>query len=802
MGTRRRFILGTLGTLGTLGATGALVIGWGFMPPRQRLLTAQPLPLGPGQQALNGWLKIGADDSVTVMLAKSEMGQGVSTSLAMLLAEELDADWAALRVEASPIDKIYNNLAAVTDSLPFHPDNDGAFKRGAAWMTAKTMREIGIMMTGGSSSIKDLWLPMREAGASARAMLVAAAAKGWGVPAAEVSVQNGVLGHAASGKSARFGELAAAAAQQALPGSVALKVAKDFKLIGRATQRLDTPAKSDGSAVFGIDVRPPGLLHASVVMCPTLGGSVASVQDSAARALPGVKQVVTFSGQRGGTGGVAVIADSHWRARQAVKALKVEWHHGSAAQLSSAGITEQLRQALGGEGNDSGVLEAGIGYHSQGDVRSAMATAAKTLKAEYQAPLLAHATMETMNCTVLVHAPGRAGSAGATGDAAALKSSAAPGSTPGTTPGATVWAPTQVPDLARATVAAALGLPVESITLNVTLLGGGFGRRLETDFIAQAATVAQAVPGTPVQTLWSREDDMTHDLYRPPCVARYQAGFDAQGALVAWAAVSASPSIVHQVLQRQFGVPGAGPDRTTADGAFDNPYEWPHARVGHVITPLPIAVGFWRSVGHSHQAFFKESFMDEAAAFVKQDPLAFRAALLKNHPRHLKVLQRAAELAGWGTPLAAAADGAGKARGIALHHSFGSIVAQVAEVSLDPKDSKAIRVHRVVAVIDCGTAVHPEGIRQQMEGAIVYGLTAALYGQITLEMGQVQQSNFHDQPALRLHECPVIETEIIASSAHPEGVGEPGTPPIAPAVANALFALTGQRLRSLPLRLG
>ena len=766
MGTRRRFILGTLA------ATGALVVGWGLLPTRQRLHTAQPLPAGPGQSAFNGWLKIGADDAVTVMLARSEMGQGVSTALAMLLAEELDTDWARVRVESAPIDKIYNNLATVVDGLPFHPDSTSVVKRIAGHLTAKSMREIGLMATGGSSSIKDLWLPMRQAGASARAMLVAAAAQAWGVPTREVSVQSGVLRHAASGKTARFGELAAAAAQQRVPDDVALKAVADFKLIGRATPRLDTAAKSNGSAIFGMDVRPPGMLCASVLMCPTLGGSVASVNDQAARAMPGVKQVVSFAGQRGGTGGVAVIADSHWRAQQAARALQVQWAHGAAAEISNASISAQLRHAL--DGDKPGATDTGFAYFSHGDAPAAMATATTRLQAEYEAPLLAHATMEPMNCTVLLRPDGTA----------------------------EVWAPTQVPDLARATAAAALGLEAEKVTLNVTLLGGGFGRRLETDFIAQAATIAKALPGTPVQTLWSREQDMAHDFYRPPCVARYQAGLDAQGALLAWSATSASPSIVHQLLGRQWGLPGAGPDRTTADGAFDNPYEWPNARIGHVITPLGISVGFWRSVGHSHQAFFKECFMDEVAAAAKRDPVAFRAGLLKHHPRHLLVLQRAAELAGWGTPLADAADGAKRARGMALHHSFGSIVAQVAEVSLDPSNAKTIRVHRVVAVIDCGLAVNPEGVRQQMESAIIFGLTAALHGQITLDKGQVQQSNFHDYAMLRLPDCPLIETDIIASGEPPEGVGEPGTPPIAPAVANALFALTGQRLRSLPLRLG
>ena len=756
---KRRHLL-----LGGLAATGALVVGWGVLPPRQRLTGSKPLPVAAGQMAFNGWVKIGADDSVTVMVPKSEMGQGVTTGLAMLLADELDADWDRLRTEHPPIDAIYNNIATVADGLPFHPDEQGVVKRTAAWLTAKTMREIGLQATGGSSSIKDLWLPMREAGASARAMLVTAAAQGWGVPATECRVAKGVVSHAGSGRSAKFGELAARAAELPLPGSVTLKTAADFKLIGQPQKRREAAGKQDGSARFGIDTVRPGMLYASVVMCPTLGGSVASFDAKAAEAMPGVKKVLAVPGQRGSSGAVAAVADTPWHAMQAAKAVTVVWDHGPAASMSSASIRQQLGQAL-----DAG---DGFGYYSHGDAAAALQQAAKTLRAEYSAPLLAHATLEPQNCTVQV-LDGRA----------------------------TVWAPTQVPGLARYAAARALGLDTDQVAVNVTLLGGGFGRRLDVDFVAQAASIANALPGQPVQTCWTREQDMTHDVYRPPCVARYEAGFDAQGKPVAWSAKSAGPSVVQQFLNRQFGLPGAGPDKTTAEGAFDQAYEWPNARIGHAIVELPVPVGFWRSVGHSHHAFFKESFVDEAAHATGQDPLAFRLALLARHPRQRAVLQRAADQAGWGQPLAPAADGAKVARGLALHSSFGSTVAQVVEVSLDPKDPKRIRVHRVVAAIDCGLAVNPNGIQQQMDSAVVFGLTAALFGEITLDKGQVQQTNFHQQALLRLSDCPAIETHIITSTEPPEGVGEPGTPPIAPAVANALFALTGQRLRSLPLKL-
>ena len=755
MSTRRRFLLGTLG------AAGALVVGWSVLPPRQRLQTAEPLPATGSQVPLNGWLKIDGDGNVIVALAKSEMGQGVSTSLAMLLAEELDADWQRVRTEAAPIDRIYNNVASVVDSLPFHPDNHGTVQRVAAWLTAKTMREIGVMMTGGSSSVKDLWGPMREAGASARTMLVRAAAARWSVPPEECRVAAGVVSHP-SGKSAGFGELAADAGRQPLPKNVALKPVSQYRLVGRPQHRLDLKSKIDGSARFGIDAMPAGLVYASVAMCPSLGGGVGSFDATDAKAVPGVKDVFAVDGHAGGTAGVAVVADTPWHALKAAKALKVTWTDGPAAAWSSADVSRRLRQELD--------HETGFGYFSTGDVDEALKGASKVIAGEYEAPYLAHAPMEPINCTAQV-AGGKA----------------------------TLWVSTQVPDIARGVAAKVLGLDAARVDVKVPFLGGGFGRRLDVDFVGQAAQVALRTKGAPVQVVWSREQDFTHDFYRPGAVARYQAGLDAQGRLVGWSATSAGQAIVPKALRRAFDLPAAGPDKTTAEGAFDQPYEWPAARVGHAIVDLPLPIGFWRSVGHSHQAFFIESFLDEAAHAANQDPVAFRAALLKSHPRHLAVLRHAAAKAGWGTPLAPAADGARKARGIALHQSFGSTVAEVAEVSIGA--DKSIRVHRVVCVVDCGIAVNPDGIRQQMEGGVVFGLGAALYGGITFDKGRVTQTNFHEQPSLRMNECPAIEVEIMASEEPPEGAGEPGVPPIAPAVANAVFALTGQRLRTLPLKL-
>jgi isoquinoline 1-oxidoreductase beta subunit len=752
---RRTFVLGGAG------AVGALLVGWSVLPPGQRLIASTPLPTQGSQVALNGWVKIAADNSVTIMMCKAEMGQGIHTGLAMLLAEELDADWSKVRVEDSPIDKIYNSVQSVVDDLPFRPDDDSIVKRTTVWMTRKVVREAGTMMTGGSSSINDLWTPMREAGASARAMLIEAAATQWKVPAGECRAESGQVLHP-SGHKASFGELSSMAAQQALPRKVTLKDPADFRLIGKPMRRIEAASKINGTARFGIDALPDGLLYASVVMCPTLGGTVAHFDITPAEKMPGFIKAFAVAPYNGGSGGVAVIADNPFRAMNAVEAVKVDWHDGAAASVSSAEVERRLAQAL----DDSD----GHAYYHRGDVDAALSRAARTISADYYAPYLAHGAVEPLNCTVQV------------ADGAA-----------------TVWVSTQMPALARHQVAEILDIDADKVDMQTQLLGGAFGRRLELDFIAQAAAIARQGGGRPVQTLWSRAQDFTHDFYRPACVSRLKAGLDENGKLVAWHSMSAGQAIVPESLARYYGAPRVPIDKTTCEGAFDQPYEWPAARVAHKIVELPVPVGFWRSVGHSHQAFFTESFTDELAAAAGKDPIAFRAALLAEHPRHLAVLKRVAALSDWGHPLPHAADGAPHARGVALHEAFGSVVAQVAEVSLGP--DKRIRVHRVVCVIDCGLPVNPNLIRQQMESAIVFGLSAALQDEITIVNGQVQQKNFLDFPVVRINDCPVIETDIMPSRMHPQGVGEPGVPPLAPAVANAVFALTGKRLRALPLRL-
>ena len=750
---KRRHLLGGI-ALGT----GALVVGWSLLPPRQRLMPSADLPEVQGQTALNGWVRIGSDDQVSVVMARSEMGQGVYTGLAMMLADELDARWDQIRFETSGFDHIYNNQSVAADGLPFHPDDQGRVKQFAQWMTKKTMREIGLNATGGSSSMKDLWLPMRQAGASARAMLVAAAAKQWQVPAAECMVKDGVVSHPA-GPSARFGELAALAAQQDRPSNPVLKTPAQFKFIGQTTPRLEGQTKVDGTAVFGMDVRPQGLWFACVRMNPELGAPLQSFDASKALQMPGVQKVFAVDAVKGSTAGVAVVAQSTHQAMKALSQVRTVWGTGPAAAWSSADIQQNLMKALDSQDAHT--------YFEQGDAAQALKSASKTVQAEYSAPYLAHATMEPMNCTVW------------------LKDGAAE-----------VWAPTQIPDAARHVIAKIWEVPKDKLTLHVTLLGCGLGRRLELDFVAQAAHIAKACAGHPVQTVWDRSQDMQHDFYRPACVSRYSAGLNDQGQVVAWHNRSASQSIAEDMVARLLGAPAAGPDKTTAEGAFDQAYEWPTSHISHSKVQLPIPVGSWRSVGHSHQAFFKESFVDEVAHASGQDPLAFRLNLLKNHPRHARVLQLAADKSGWGKQLANTPEK--RALGLALHESFGSIVAQVAEVSVS---DQGIRVHRVVCAVDCGMVVNPDGVAQQMEGSVVMGLTAALYGDIRFEKGQVLQSNFHDQPLLRMGEAPLVETHAVTSDAHPEGMGEPGTPPIAPAVANAVFALTGERLRNLPLRL-
>ena len=749
--------------LGTTAGVGALLVGWGALPQRSRVGLASMMTPGEGDIALNGWIKILPDGSVVLAMPRSEMGQGVHTALPQLAAEELDVPLSAVRIEQAGWDTVYGNVAMLVGNLPFHPseaDREDGFGRVKAgrWLVGKLARELGLNATGGSTSVADAWDVVRLAAATARASLVGAASLQWKLPSEELTVRNGVVSHA-SGRSAGYGELARSASATP-PGSVQLKDRKAWTVIGRPVPRLDLPSKVNGMARFGLDVRLPGMRFAALRLAPMLGGSPGRVDAKAALAMPGVERLVMLPAFAGSTAGFAVVAGSYWQAQQAVQAVEVDWRPPPTGVLDSNLIAVALEEAV--------KTRAGHQFYGRGNVEEAARAGSRTIEAWYRAPYLAHATLEPMNATARV-AEGHV----------------------------EVWAPTQVPQMCRAAAARVARVPIDKVDLHVTLLGGGFGRRLEVDYVAQAVRVAMDLPGVPVQLIWSREEDTRHDFYRPMHVARMRATVDQAGMPVALQIKSAGDAISPRWMER--GLPHlAGPvdmpDKTASEGLFDQPYGFAHQRVEHVFTHSGVPVGFWRSVGHSHNAFFTESFIDELAVELKRDPVDLRRSLLKDAPRHLAVLNLATERAGWGLRPPAP----GRARGVALHESFGSIVAQVVEVSIDKGGP---RVHRVVCAIDCGTVVNPQIVAQQMEGAVVFGLTAAFHGRIDIEGGVVRQGNFPDYPMLKLASAPQVETWIVPSERAPAGVGEPGVPPLAPAVASALFSLTGNRQRSLPFAL-
>jgi len=755
-----------------LAGAGALIVGWSGLPPRGRPGRADTLPPVAGEVGLNGWIKVARNGDVLLAMPYAEMGQGVHSTLALLVAEELDLAPTRVRLTAPAAgETLYGNVAVLAASLPVHPrslepghETTGA--RLGQWMVRKVARELGIVITGGSSTVADAWEPLRLAAATARAQLLGAASLRWRLPVDEFQVQDGVVQHAASGNSAGYGELAEAAATVPA-GGIKLKASTQWRLLGKPQPRSDTLAKSTGAARYGIDTRRPDMLFAVMRHAPALGGAPGAVDMDALLRRPGVQRVVRLGPVAGSTAGIAVVAHSSWHAKQAALAMDASWQGRPAGALDSAAITTSLAQTARSAADAS----HGFGFYSLGDAAASWQAdeqgGARRLEAAYQAPYLAHATMEPMNCTVQV-----------------------------TDQGVEIWAPTQVPEMARQLAARVAGVPLEKVTLHMTLIGGGFGRRLETDHVGQAVRVAMETGGRPVQLLWPREEDFTHDFYRPAGAALLRGVLSSDGKLQALSIHSAGDAITPRWMARnvpQLAGPVDMPDKTTAEGLFDLPYAVPNQRMAHVATQHDVPIGNWRSVGHSHNAFFSEAFIDELAHAAGADPLAFRLSLLADQPRHAAVLQRAAEKAGWGQPLPA-----GIARGLALHESFGTVVAQVLEVTLS--DGKP-RVLRVVCAVDCGMVLQPDIVAQQVESSVVFGLTAALYGRIDIVNGEVRQKNFPDQPLLSLRECPLIETHLIASTRTPTGIGEPAVPPVAPALANALFALTGQRLRSLPLTL-
>ena len=756
--------------LSGLGAAGALIVGWGVLPPRSRQGGVATLPVVDGEVGLSGWIKIASDGGVLLAMNRSEMGQGVHTALAMLVAEELDVALTQVRLIPAGHDRLYGNVAMFVSSLPLHPTetepgHETSVARGGQWVVAKVARELGINATGGSSSVVDAWDVLRLAAATARAQLLGAASLTWKQPAGELVVQDGVVSHA-SGATAHYGQLAQTAA--ATPsGTVRVKPASEWKLIGTSAPRIDVVAKTNGSAVFGIDVRPPGLLYASIRHCPMIGGSVGALDVTAASKLPGVERVVRLGSYAGSTLAVAVVGQTWWHARRGADALVVSWQQRPAGGLDSHAILDGLEQSA----RDAAAHGGGFAFYTRGKIEAAApTTSTRSVEQVYRAPYLAHATMEPINCTARV-------------DGGKVE----------------VWAPTQVPGLARAIAAEAAGVPLDDVTVHVTYLGGGFGRRLDVDFVGQAVRIAMDCGGRPVQLVWPREEDFTHDFYRPAGAAVLRATLGDDGLPSSLQITSAGDAITPRWMERVIPIlagPVDTPDKTASEGLFDQLYGIPNQRIAHVATRSGVPVGYWRSVGHSHNAFFSESFIDELAHEAKQDPVAYRLTLLKDAPRHQAVLLLAAQRAGWpgyGTaqPLAP-----GRARGVALHESFGSIVAEVVEVSIE---AGRPRVHRVVCAADVGVVVNPGIVAQQLESAVIFALSAALHGRIDIEDGVVRQTNFPSYPVVRLAESPIVETHLVASARAPGGVGEIGTPPLAPALANALFALNGKRLRELPL---
>src|SRR6184192_805018 len=714
-----RLMSSTLSRREFIETSAGLVIAF-YLPPRARTASAAT------DFSPNAWLRIGSDGIVTLTADKSEMGQGSQTGLAMILAEELDADWSTVRL--GPV-----------------PENPAGWSRR--------------MSTGGSTAIRTSWEPLRKAGAAAREMLIDAAAATWKVDRAACRAERGAVVHASSKRRLTYVKLVAKAAQLPVTTDVTLKDPKDFRLLGTRTPRLDTPAKVDGSAVFGIDVTVPGMLIASIERCPVFGGMLKRYDAAKAEALPGVRAVVALEPSAWtGTGGawaagcaagVAVVADNYWNAVQGRRALEIEWDEGEAAALGSDGIRAEFARLA---------EQAGVEALKDGDAAGALAGAAKRVEAVYEVPFLHHATMEPMNCTAHVRADG-----------------------------CDVWAPTQNQTRAQEVAAELTGLSKGRVRVHTTFLGGGFGRRLEPDFVAEAVRVSQAV-GAPVKVIWSREDDVQHGFYRPATYNKFAAGLDAAGTPVAWTHRIVAPPIL-----LKFGPLDKGIDRTLIDSAANLPNAIPNVLVDQVaVDLLPVPRGFWRSVGISQNAFVTECFFDEVAAAAGKDPYELRRALLADKPRHLRTLELAAEKAGWGTPLAA-----GRGRGIALAEWAPTTCAQVAEVSVTPEGN--VRVHRVVCAVDCGPTVNVGQIEAQLQGGIVYGLTAALYGQITIDRGRVKQSNFTDYPMLHIEEMPVVEVHVVPSDDKQGGIGEPSVGPVAPAVCNAIFAATGKRIRKLPI---
>ena len=666
----------------------------------------------PTATAINGWVRVGSDNSVTIICHRSEMGQGTYTSMPMLVAEELEVDLGRVKIEMAGVDPMYINAL------------------------------LGGQLTGGSTSVRDAFDGLRKAGAQARTMLISAAAQEWKIAESDCRAENGmVIGK--SGKKLSYGQLAAKAAALPVPKEVVLKDAKAWKIIGKPVKRLDTPAKVTGRAEYGIDVQLPGMLIASLAQCPVLGGKPLSVDDAKAKSMPGVKAVVKIDD------GVAVVANSFWQAKSARDALNITWDNGKGATLSSVSISQGLKDAL---------AKPAASLKKTGDVDKAMAGAAKKMEASYELPFLAHATMEPMNFTADVRADG-----------------------------CDIYGPTQFPQMAEGVAMQITGLPKEKVKVHTTFLGGGFGRRIDVDFIVQAIQISKAV-GKPVKLIWTREDDMTHDFYRPVSLNTISAGLDANGKPVAMKYRLTSPSVTARLFP-VFVKDGIDPFMAEASVS---PYDIANTSVEMAIHDTGVRVGYWRSVSHALNCFANESFIDELASSAGKDPVAYRLAMLngKEAERFRNVLNIATTKAGWGKAPK------GRFHGVALMEGYGTYVAQVAEVSID---KGAVRVHKVTCAVDCGTMVNPDIVRAQVESSVAYGMSAVLLSKITFKDGKVEQSNFHDYPVMRMNQMPVVDVHLVASTEKPGGIGEPVVATCGPSVANAVFAATGKRVRKLPI---
>lgn len=680
------------------------------------LTKGEAAPAGSDAFAPNAFIRIENSGPIVLVMPYVEMGQGTYTAIPMLIAEELEIDLTQVRLEhAPPNPKLYANPL------------------------------LGVQATGNSNAIRGAWKPLRQAGATARIMLVAAAAQRWSVDPTSCRAQSGEVIHEPTGRRAKYGELAAAASRLPVPANVPLKRPEDFRLIGTPAKRLDTPAKVNGTAVYGIDARPPGVRIATLAQSPVFGGRLKSVDDRAAKAVKGIHQIVRLDDA------VAVVADHMGAVKKGLTALKIEWDEGPHAKLDTQAVADELEKAT---------LNSGPVAQNIGDVDKALASAASKVEATYHMPFLAHATMEPMNCTVHVRKDG-----------------------------CEIWIGSQAVARVQTAAAKILGLPLEKVVVHNHLLGGGFGRRLESDGAERAIQIAQHVEG-PVKVVWTREEDIQHDMYRPYWFDRFSAGLDEKGMPVAWKHRFAGSSIIARWLPPGFK-DGLDPDST--EGSINLVYDFPNLRVEYLrVEPPGIPTAFWRSVGPSHNVFVTESFIDELAATANQDPVAYRRALLDKSPRAKAVLDLAAEKAGWGQALPERAG-----RGVSLQFVFASYMAHVAEVEV-AKDG-TVRVRRVVCAVDCGIPVNPDTIQAQIQSAIMFGVTAALYGEITLKDGRIEQSNFDTYQILRMNEAPEVEVHIVQSRGPPGGMGETGTSAVVPAVANAIFAATGKRLRKMPV---